>query len=160
MSASEESQTSPVRAFISYSYDSPEHCEQVLALAQQLRRDGIDAELDQFEEAQSRGRDLLSDILGKDFGGVLVSDCLAIYDGATRLQQKCYAHHHKAIRKAKDLHPLQGEGFLCEVAALDAPTSFNKASRGHLASTNGLRFKCKSLRFTCNRHPPDFLALS
>jgi len=58
MSASEESQTSPVRAFISYSYDSPEHCEQVLALAQQLRRDGIDAELDQFEEAQSRGRDL------------------------------------------------------------------------------------------------------
>jgi transposase len=68
--------------------------------------------------AQSRGRDLLSDILGKDFGGVLVSDCLATYDGATRLQQKCYAHHHKAIRKAKDLHPHQGEGFLCEVAAL------------------------------------------
>ena len=68
--------------------------------------------------AQSRGRELLSDILGKDFGGVLVSDCLAVYDGATRLQQKCYAHHHKAIRKAKDLHPLQGEGFLCEVAAL------------------------------------------
>src|ERR1700736_6723048 len=28
--------------------------------------------------AQSRGRELLSDILGKDFGGVLVSDCLAI----------------------------------------------------------------------------------
>ena len=68
--------------------------------------------------AQSRGRDLLSDILGKDFGGVLVSDCLAIYDGAARLQQKCYAHHHKAIRKAKDLHPHQGEGFLCEVAAM------------------------------------------
>ena len=68
--------------------------------------------------AQSRGSELLSDILGKDFGGVLVSDCLAVYDDATRLQQKCYAHHHKAIRKAKDLHPLQGEGFLCEVAAL------------------------------------------
>jgi len=30
--------------------------------------------------ARSRGRELLSDILGKDFGGVLVSDCLAIYD--------------------------------------------------------------------------------
>src|SRR6202045_3939436 len=43
--------------------------------------------------AQSRGRDLLSDILGKDFGGVLVSDCLAIYDDATALQQKSYAHH-------------------------------------------------------------------
>jgi len=68
--------------------------------------------------AQSRGRELLSDILGKDFGGVLVSDCLAIYDGATALQQKCYAHHHKAIHQAKALHPHQGEGFLCEVEAM------------------------------------------
>src|SRR3982075_1931485 len=68
--------------------------------------------------AQSRGRELLSDILGKDFGGVLVSDCLAIYDDATALQQKCYAHHHKAIREAKALHPHQGEGFLCEVEAM------------------------------------------
>jgi transposase len=68
--------------------------------------------------AQSRGRQLLSDILGKDFGGVLVSDCLAIYDDATALQQKCYAHHHKAIRQAKALHPHQGEGFLCEVEAM------------------------------------------
>jgi hypothetical protein len=68
--------------------------------------------------AQSRGRDLLNDILGKDFGGVLVSDCLAIYDDTTELQQKCYAHHHKAIRQAKDLHPQKGEGFLCEVAAM------------------------------------------
>jgi transposase len=53
--------------------------------------------------AQSRGREFLSDILGKDFGGVLVSDCLAVYDDATALQHKCYAHHHKAIRKAKAL---------------------------------------------------------
>jgi len=68
--------------------------------------------------ARSRGRDLLSDILGKDFSGVLVSDCLAIYDDATVLQQKCYAHHHKAIRQAKALHPEQGEGFLCEVEAM------------------------------------------
>jgi transposase len=68
--------------------------------------------------AQSRGRDLLYDILGHDFPGVLVSDCLAIYDDITALQQKCYAHHHKAIRQAKDLHPLKGEGYLCEVAAM------------------------------------------
>jgi len=68
--------------------------------------------------AQSRGRELLSNILGKDFGGVLVSDCLAIYDDATALQQKCYAHYHRAIRQAKALHPHQGEGFLCEVEAM------------------------------------------
>jgi transposase len=49
---------------------------------------------------------------------VLVSDCLAIYDDATALQQKCYAHHHKAIRQAKALHPQQGEGFLNEVTTM------------------------------------------
>jgi transposase len=43
---------------------------------------------------------------------------LAIYDDATVLQQKCYAHHHKAIRQAKALHPEQGEGFLCEAEAM------------------------------------------
>jgi transposase len=75
-------------------------------------------ELTFYVVAQSRGRDLLNDVLGKDFGGVLVSDCLAIYDDATAVQQKCYAHHHQAIRKAKDLHPHQGEGFLCEAAAM------------------------------------------
>jgi transposase len=68
--------------------------------------------------AQSRGRCVVSELLGTNFGGVLVSDCLAIYDDATALQQKCYAHHHKAISEAKALHPCQGEGFLTEVAAM------------------------------------------
>ena len=68
--------------------------------------------------AQSRGRCVLSELLGNDFGGVLVSDCLSIYDGATALQHKCYAHHLKAIRQAKALHPHQGEGFLTELSAM------------------------------------------
>jgi transposase len=67
---------------------------------------------------QSRGRCVVTELLGTNFGGVLVSDCLAIYDEATALQQKCYAHHHKAIRQAKALHPYQGEGFLNELAAM------------------------------------------
>ena len=67
---------------------------------------------------QSRGRCVVTELLGADFGGVLVSDCLAIYDDATALQQKCYAHHHKAISQAKALHPSQGEGFLTKVAAM------------------------------------------
>jgi hypothetical protein len=48
----------------------------------------------------SRGRDLLNDILGKDFRGVLVSDCLAIYDD-TGAPTEMHAHHHKAIHKPK-----------------------------------------------------------
>ena len=40
------------RVFISYSHDSECHCDQVLELAQQLRRDGIAAELDQFHQEE------------------------------------------------------------------------------------------------------------
>ncbi len=40
------------RVFISYSHDDPAHCNRVLALAQQLRRDGIHAELDQFHDQE------------------------------------------------------------------------------------------------------------
>jgi hypothetical protein len=40
---------SPPRVFISYSHDSSEHAERVLALAQRLRQDGVDAWIDQYE---------------------------------------------------------------------------------------------------------------
>jgi len=36
--------------FISYSHDSPEHRQRVLALSERLRHDGIDADLDQYVE--------------------------------------------------------------------------------------------------------------
>lgn len=38
----------PVRVFISYSHDSPEHREKVLALSERLREDGIETLLDQY----------------------------------------------------------------------------------------------------------------
>jgi SEFIR domain len=37
------------RVFISYSHDSTEHTKAVLALAQRLRQDGVDAWIDQYE---------------------------------------------------------------------------------------------------------------
>ena len=40
------------RVFISYSHDHRAHCDLVLAFAQQLRRDGIAAELDQFHQEE------------------------------------------------------------------------------------------------------------
>ncbi len=48
----------PPAVFISYSHDSPEHEANVLALADRLRADGIDAVLDQFESFPLRGWDL------------------------------------------------------------------------------------------------------
>jgi hypothetical protein len=47
--------TESPRIFISYSHDSAEHKERVLALANRLRHDGIDAHLDQYEEAPPEG---------------------------------------------------------------------------------------------------------
>ncbi len=43
------------RAFISYSHDSPEHQKRVLALANQLRKDGIEAWIDQYVQDPNEG---------------------------------------------------------------------------------------------------------
>jgi hypothetical protein len=41
--------TNSLKVFISYSWDSPEHIDRVLALSDRLRSDGIDCSLDQYE---------------------------------------------------------------------------------------------------------------
>jgi len=44
-----ESTSTPVRVFTSYSHDSTEHEERVLALSNRLRIDGVDSIIDQYE---------------------------------------------------------------------------------------------------------------
>jgi serine/threonine protein kinase len=46
---------SPLRVFISYSHDSPEHKDRVLVLCDRLREDGIDAWIDQYEISPPEG---------------------------------------------------------------------------------------------------------
>ncbi|HEX3045013.1 MAG TPA: tetratricopeptide repeat protein [Bacillota bacterium] len=43
------------KVFISYSHDSPEHANRILALSDRLRTDGIDCILDQYEPTPSEG---------------------------------------------------------------------------------------------------------
>jgi len=43
------------KVFISYSHDSREHADRVLALADRLRREGVDCILDQYEESPPEG---------------------------------------------------------------------------------------------------------
>ena len=45
---SNESVRGTCHVFITYSHDSPEHRHRVLALAERLRKDGVDAQLDQY----------------------------------------------------------------------------------------------------------------
>jgi transposase len=58
-----------------------------------------------YRVAKGRGRNIIAEILGDRFSGVLVSDCLGIYDGVNPLQQKCYSHHLKAISEAMEEAP-------------------------------------------------------
>ena len=53
-----------------------------------------------YHVSASRGRKVIEDMLGKDYAGTLVSDCLSIYDDVNDRQQKCYSHHLKAICQA------------------------------------------------------------
>jgi transposase len=58
-----------------------------------------------YRVAKGRGRDILLEVIGPEFAGVLVSDCLATYDDVNPRQQKCYSHHLKAIKQADEGHP-------------------------------------------------------
>jgi hypothetical protein len=53
----------------------------------------------------SRGRDVILDMLGDGFAGVLTSDCLASYENLPYTMHKCYAHHLKAIAQAYEQQP-------------------------------------------------------
>ena len=48
-----------------------------------------------------RGRDVVTDTLGPDFAGVLVSDCLSSYEDLPYRTHECLAHHLRAIAEAK-----------------------------------------------------------
>ncbi len=50
---------------------------------------------------RSRGRRVVLDMLGEEFAGVLVSDCLASYENLPYRTHKCLAHHQRAIAEAR-----------------------------------------------------------
>lgn len=58
-----------------------------------------------YQVEHSRGRDVIEGLIGKHYQGVLVSDCLVVYEQVCPQQHKCYAHHLKAIKKALQLEP-------------------------------------------------------
>ena len=71
-----------------------------------------------YQVCPSRAREVIRRIIGDSFNGVLVSDCLNIYDDVCRIQHKCYSHHLNAISKAIESHPKKGGGFLLNLRSL------------------------------------------
>jgi hypothetical protein len=89
---------------------------------------------------QSRGRDVVLDVLGDSYDGILVSDCLSAYEKVGCRQQKCYAHHLKAIAHAAEEHP--HSAFLAEAqmllkSALAVHALRDRLSEGHYAGLVG-----------------------
>jgi transposase len=70
-----------------------------------------------YHIAQTRNREMVKNILG-DYQGVLISDCLSIYDEVNPLQQKCYAHHFRAIQAAHQKMPGENSLYLDELKLL------------------------------------------
>jgi len=68
-----------------------------------------------YRVAQGRGRNIVVEHLGPDYAGVLISDCLAVYDDVNARQQKCYSHHLKAVSQAQEQAP---SAYLEELRAL------------------------------------------
>ena len=79
---------------------------------------------------QSRAAAVALDVLGENFAGVLVSDCLAIYDDLNPLQQKCYSHHLKAVSEALETVGAGAGDYLLQVQALLRTALLLKALQG------------------------------
>ena len=82
-----QSEPTPPKVFISYSHDSQVHKDRILALADKLRKDGIDCNIDQYEESPPEGwhRWMLNQVEAADF--VLIA-CTEQYDRCFRGQEE------------------------------------------------------------------------
>ena len=70
------SNPAPPKVFISYSHDSQKHKDRVLSLADRLRSDGIDCNIDQYEESPAQGlpRWMLNQLEWADFVLVICTE--------------------------------------------------------------------------------------
>jgi transposase len=73
-----------------------------------------------------------------DYKGVLVSDCLNIYDELTPQQHKCYAHHLKEIGKALQDPRARASPYLQDLRALLCGAMALKAEMASLSAAQGV----------------------
>lgn len=70
-----------------------------------------------YQVRNTRARSVIQEVIGENYDGVLISDCLNIYDDVNAVQQKCYAHHLKAISQAQQVIG-EGQPYLQQVRRL------------------------------------------
>ena len=93
-----------------------------------------------YRVVSTRSRAEAEALLG-NYRGVLVSDCLNIYDGLTLQQHKCYAHHLKEIGKALQDPTAQASLYLRELRALLVGAMALKAEMARLPAVEVARMR-------------------
>ena len=58
-----------------------------------------------FLRRASRGREVVAEVLGAEFDGVLVSDCYGAYNVQQGLHQSCWTHLLRDIHRLKEPYP-------------------------------------------------------
>ena len=76
----------------------------------------------------SRGNNVLEEILGKDYAGIVICDCWRAYDFLSNaILQRCWAH---LLRKSKELKSVAGRHFHKKLSALfDEIVKFNNTEK-------------------------------
>jgi len=62
--------------------------------------------------ADNRSSQVVQDVLGNDFAGILVSDCLASYNPINCRKHKCIAHHLRVLKEHEEALKKRGAGSL------------------------------------------------
>jgi transposase len=93
-----------------------------------------------YRVVPSRSRAAAAALMG-DYQGVLVSDCLNIYDELTPHQHKCYAHHLKEIGKALEDPRARASPYLQDLRALLAGAMALKAEMASLPAAQVARMR-------------------
>ena len=93
----------------------------------------------------SRGNNVLEEILGKKYAGIVVCDCWRAYNFLSNaLLQRCWAH---LLRKFKDLDTVAGKHFHKKISALfDEIKKFNSKERSDVARKRKYKHMTKKLQ--------------
>jgi transposase len=65
-----------------------------------------------YRVEKSRASEIAKETLGEAFDGMLVSDCLNVYDSLTCRKHKCIAHHQRAVAHARDRPDTDDDSYL------------------------------------------------
>jgi transposase len=98
----------------------------------------------------SRAHEVVEEILGRDYAGILVSDCFAAYDPLTYQQSKCVAHLLRHCKELQELKSDRAVAFSQTLAELLRKAVALKKRRSEL-SEHGYAVACGQLEAALDR---------